>query len=132
MKETDLYRKMVNKLSPHGMILQRIEMDHVPDLFYRTYARDGWIEFKILNKYPIKSNIIKVPWRPGQMNWIKEYRVLNGTIFLFFYVENALLIFKGLNIKEQYSLSDIIHSSCYREFWKEVNWDRVYELLIKG
>lgn len=129
MKETQIYHKMKDKLSPMGVLLQRIEMDMVPDLFYRTYHKDGWIELKRIEKLPVRNPYIKVPFRPGQMNWIRIYRTLNGKIFLFFSIVNELFIFRGANIKERYTRKDLITFNCYRSLWNEVNWDQVYELL---
>lgn len=128
-----MYKKILNKFSRKKILLQRIETKEtgigVPDIFYRTWNQDGWIELKVLNKYPKRKNYIKVPFRLGQINWIKNYWILNGSIFLFLYIENALWIFKGDNIKEQYSELEIIKSTCYKAFWKDINWDNIYNLL---
>ncbi|MHA1302124.1 MAG: hypothetical protein ACTSPI_00280 [Candidatus Heimdallarchaeaceae archaeon] len=129
MKETKIYHKMRDKLSGKGMLLQRIEMDHVPDIFYRTWHQDGWIELKTLKSYPIRKTYVEVPFRPGQMNWIKTYCSLKGNMFLFFYIENSLWIFKKMNIKERYYINEIKKFSCYNALWKEVDWDNIYNLL---
>jgi len=134
MLEKTIRNKMIKEFKNEKILVQPIESSRtgtgILDVFYRTTNTDGWIEFKKLNKYPMK-NIIKVPWRPGQMNWIKKYRKLNGNVFLFFYIEDALWIFKGNNIKEQYSESYII-GSCYTEYWKNIDWDYIYKILNGG
>jgi len=129
MKETDMYHKLTNKLPTKGTLLQRIEMDRVPDIFYRTWMEDGWIELKVLNSYPKRSSIVKVPFRPGQLNWIKTYRILNGNVFLFFYIENSLWVFKGDTIREEYCETEMIELSCYKALWQDVDWDNIYKLL---
>jgi len=129
MKETKMYHKMVSKLSPKGILLQRIEMDRVPDIFYRTWMEDGWIELKVLKSYPVRKTYVEVPFRPGQLNWIRSYRVLNGNVFLFFYIENSLWIFKGDTIREKYQETEMIELSCYKVLWQDVDWDNIYKIL---
>lgn len=127
MKETRMYHKMRDKLTVKGTLIQRIEMDHVPDIFYRTWHRDGWIELKVLDQYREQNHI---PWRPGQMNWIRSYRTLNGNIFLFLYCDDKLWIFKGLGIQEHYYKSEMLkHASYISTSWKNTNWEQVYEIL---
>ncbi len=134
MQEKDIYKKMNNEFNKNKIFLQPIESGikgvGIPDIFYCASNCEGWIELKYISKYPIKrSSYIHIPFHPGQMNWIKRYRELNGNMFLFLYIENALWIFKDLNIKEHYTEDDLIKSSCYRRLWNEINWGEIYYLL---
>lgn len=128
MKETEMYAAMKKHLEPKVM-LQRIEMDHVPDVFYRTPDHDGWIENKVIRVHrPGKA--IKIPFRQGQMNWIRRYRTLNGLVFVFLHIDNALFILRGDSIKEVYPTeSELIRAACYYEHWGSINWEKVRGIL---
>ena len=85
MLEKDMRRLLKHKVSlemPH-MMLQRIESGGtgrgIPDFFFKTIYDEGWIELKEIT---ITSCRISVPWRPGQLPWIKKYAQLRGNIIL--------------------------------------------------
>ena len=127
VKETKMYHKMRDKLTYYGILLQRIEMDMVPDLFYRSWHQDGWIELKVVSRI---SDNIKIPFRPGQLNWIKGYKSLNGSVFLFLHYDDKLWIFTGKNIRNEYHKSELLRYSDYvSTHWKNTNWKSVYEIL---
>ena len=133
-KEKDIYKKMNKVFNRSRILLQPIESGikgiGIPDIFYRTFNCEGWIELKYISKFPImKKSLIRIPFQPGQMNWIKKYRALNGNIFLFLYIENSLWIFRGFRIKEYYTENDLIKSACYKRLWNEIDWDGIYALL---
>ena len=135
MLEKTIRKEMIKEFKNKEILIQPIESSRtgtgILDLFYRTINVDGWIEFKKLNKYPTKE-IIEVPWRPGQMNWIKRYRRLNGNVFLFFCIEDTLRIFRDFHIQEKYTKVEMFSLSCYTDLWKEIDWDKIYTILNKS
>jgi len=132
MTESDMYKTLKRKLDPLGILLQRIEIGAVgvgvPDVFYRTWNRDGWIEFKIAKRYP-NNPILRVPFRPGQLGWIHRYVKLHGTVFLFFLVEDDLWIFKNERIKEEYSLIDMGDLCLDVGKWRTIGGRETYNIL---
>jgi len=133
MLEKTIRNKMIKEFKNKKILIQPIESSRtgtgILDIFYRSIHKDGWIELKKLNQFPKRKNIIEVPWRPGQMNWIKKYRKFSTNIFLFLYIENTLYIFRGDGIKETYDSVELFTYPCYRDFWKEINWDYIYDIL---
>lgn len=136
MLEKTIRKEMIKRLPEDKILLQPIESGNtgigILDIFYRSLHQDGWIEFKVIKNYPKRSRFIKIPWRPGQMNWIRRYRELNGNVFLFLYIENALWILRDFCILKQYTEPKLLELSCYREFWKELNWNKIYAILNSG
>ena len=131
MKEKDVYKKMKEKFC-NQLFLQRIESRTglgIPDVHYCiSSSRAGWIELKVVKKFPKKGQI-KVPFRPGQLAWIRDYQRFSSKVFLFLYVENSLFVMRGTSIMPTYSRSNIHVASCYDAFWNKVDWIEVLSLL---
>ena len=133
MLEKTMRKEMITKMDKNKILLQPIESPAtgtgILDIFYRTNNADGWIELKVIDKCPVRKGIVKIPWRPGQMNWITRYLKLNGNVFLFLHIEKALWVFKDFHIQKEYSQSEIVKLSSYRDYWKEIDWDHIYNML---
>ncbi len=101
MKEKDTYLKLRCLLLPFPMQFQRVEYQRVPDLYFKTEHKEGWIELKDLKKL---TGTIRIPFRPGQFAWIQKQVRLNGTVYLFCTDENdSLWIFKNGCIRRNYT-----------------------------
>ena len=108
MTEHHMYLKMrellVTELRKKSILLQRIEQQRVPDLFYRNPWREGWVEFKIVDTRGLK---VKIPFRPGQFAWIKDYVLLGTNVLLFCIDMNAVLwIIENRDIEKEYTIVD--------------------------
>jgi hypothetical protein len=134
MKETELSRKIIKLLQFSGIFVQRIESPMtgvgIPDLFFRTTQTDGWIEFKVI-QHPIKleQKKIKIPFRPGQLNWIKNYVAMGGNAFLFISIDSSLFIFKNKNIERSYTQETFIKKAKYAQFLKDVDAEDIVGVL---
>ena len=134
MLESTIRKEMIKELPKKDILLQPIESSRtgvgILDMFYRSEHKDGWIELKCIKDYPKKPQVpIRIPWRPGQMNWIIDYRNLNGSVFLFLHIKNALWVFNGYCIKREYLDFEIIGLCSYKTYWKDVDWGHIYNLL---
>ena len=104
MTEHHMYLKMKELLKEKPIRIQRIEQQCVPDLFFRHKHGGGWIEFKIVDT---RGFNIKIPFRPGQFFWIKDYVLLGEQIYLFCIDMNAVLwIIRNRDIAQEYSIID--------------------------
>lgn len=132
MTESQLYAKLKTGLSSYKIKMTRIETGGmelgVPDIAYRTINQDGWIEMKIIPQY--SRGQIKVPFRPGQMGWIRSYRRLRGAIFLFLVIENDLCILSRHDIREVYNEDLFPVVSRFQIVGRSnVNWSHLYDTL---
>jgi hypothetical protein len=125
MKESEMYRTMNAHLGKK-MFLRRVECQGFPDLFYRSNDHEGWIEFKIGKR---KGNKIEIPFRPGQLSWIEDYRKRNGDIWLFVFLENGLWVFRRYSINPLYTEEDFIALTHYKGYWQNIRWSSIYLIL---
>jgi hypothetical protein len=110
MKESQMYRQLRHKVNDHVM-LQRIETRltvGVPDTFFKSMYSEGWIEFKEIKMKSKSIGDRKIPFRPGQYGWIKNYLSLNGNMILActFKDEKEWFFFKGYGILEVYTRNE--------------------------
>lgn len=99
MTEHKIYIKV--KLALPTILLQRIEYQRVPDIFFRSETQEGWIELKCL---PTITYKVTIPFRPGQFSWIRDYIRKGGTAYLFCSTPDQLLwIFKNKDIYRSYT-----------------------------
>jgi hypothetical protein len=76
--ETEIYQIYLKSLSPF-IEFTRIESgmtkNGIPDIYFlsETTRSHGWIELKIAEKTS-KIGVIKVPYRPGQINWLSRHK----------------------------------------------------------
>ena len=116
MTETEGRRWLLNRAKQGGWLYQPIESSvtgiGIPDGYFRTWKNDGWIELKSFNF--CGQGIKKVPFRPGQFNWLQRHTLLGGNSFLFiFYTVKVasgnhvcICVFKDKNIKQEYVYED--------------------------
>ena len=126
MTEHHMYLRVKELLQKESIMLQRIEQQRVPDLFFRMPEREGWIEFKVIDTNGFK---VKIPFRPGQFAWIKEYTELGGNILLFCIDMNAVLwITKNCYIVKEYTIVDF---KCLANpiFWADLTASILFNIL---
>ena len=77
----------------------------IPDMHLRSFTADWWVELK--RQEGALTEPIEVPWRPGQLTWLKNHEAMGG--------HSALILTRGFwfyiilhtsNMKEQYSTLD--------------------------
>ena len=75
-KESKIY-KVIKKKCPRTKVY-RIEnaIDvGMPDMHYINENTFGWIEAKQITLPKKESTLIKIPFRPAQLEWIRQYRM---------------------------------------------------------
>jgi hypothetical protein len=129
MKESLLYKKLKIGLENfnRNILFQRIESGAtglgIPDIFYRTLSKDGWIELKELQ---VTSNSVTIPFRPGQRGWLLNYCKLGGLGFVFGTIGNELYILSGYNIEKKYSINNFHKNSLYLLIW---NFSTIFDVM---
>lgn len=103
MTETQM-RTIIKRQFGMHMLIQRIESGGtcagIPDLF--VYADEpAWVELKILKAR-------KVPFRPGQFNWLTDYHDRGGLSLLICYRPQDMYwyVFQGEHIQRSYNAAD--------------------------
>lgn len=110
MTEADGRRWIRHRAEREGWLYQPIESAMtglgIPDGFFRTDACEGWIELKRLTKI---TDVVAIPFRPNQLQWLMRYHGLGGRAFLFvFYAVQlsheveSLAVFRGEYIHKTY------------------------------
>jgi|WetSurMetagenome_2_1015567.scaffolds.fasta_scaffold419935_2 hypothetical protein len=100
-----LYMHLDPHIKRHTLMLERIETGAVrlgvPDLYFTTKAKRGWMELKIID---LDRTPIVVDFRPGQYAWLTRHVVCGGCSLLMTYEPNMdiLTIHEGVNICQQY------------------------------
>ena len=112
MLEQDLRKKIESLLDGHVM-LQRIEFPRVPDLFFQSPRKNGWIEFKIWE--PERD----VPFRPGQLSWIRACVANGGNVMLMAYSPRYGRLYCAWNnqIAERYTAQELTLLSSLDYAW---------------
>ena len=115
---------------PH-ILIQRIETGSVgigvPDFYFKTIYNGGWIELKEIKGNVSRETIIKIPFQPGQFNWIKRYISLNGNMILICSIDKIWHCFKGDYIREEYVWEDFhIYGQEYGEV-TTINFQRLLQ-----
>ncbi len=87
MNELLMARIFQPKLKNMDVNFHRIETGRtcvgIPDWYLRTQCIDIWIEAKELKSWPKKASTrITIPFQPGQYNWIRRHKKLNGKVLL--------------------------------------------------
>ena len=98
-----------------SILIQRIETGStgigVPDFYFKTIYNEGWIELKEIKGNTSREAIIKIPYQPGQYNWLKNYNALNGNAILICSIDKVWYCFKGDYIQQSYIWKDF-HTLC--------------------
>lgn len=107
MKENLMRKQLIRELPM--LFVQSIETGTtalgIPDLFFfdRETKRVGWIELKQIDDF---AEPVKVPFRPGQYNWLRSYVQMGGTAYLICTSKSTdefWYVFAGPNIKLSYA-----------------------------
>jgi len=119
MKETEIYAKLRILFVRNKCLVQRIESGTtglgIPDIFFRTNDSEGWIELKEIFWPSKETTSIKIPFRPGQYPWLKQYTSLNGKAFLIcsLYGKTNIFIFLGRSIFKEYTQKEFLRKAYY-------------------
>ncbi len=116
MLEKDMRRLLKHKFSveiPHA-VFQPIESGGtgigIPDFFFRTLYKEGWIELKEVEL--TSHGIIVIHYRPGQLRWMRDYTRANGNMILLATYKKSIytigwesiwIAIKGRNILDKYT-----------------------------
>jgi hypothetical protein len=57
---------------PLGVLFHRVEQARMPDVHFRSYRSEGWLELKRGNR-SLRERKVRLPFRPGQLVWAKRY-----------------------------------------------------------
>ncbi len=133
--EAQLVKHIKTRLFKLGrnIMFQKIESGGtslgIPDVYYRTYKGGGWIEFKT-GLWPKKlSTTIEPKYRPGQLKWLNHNSRLNGKSFLIIQFDEEIFVFKGNNIRKEYTQEMFIRHASYKFNWSDVFEYTLYNLL---
>ena len=120
MSEATLWRYLRDGLRPLRVDMQRHEdlaAVGVPDVSYGARGVQGWIELKHMAKFT--RNGVKIPWRPGQREWLQRRGAVGGRCWLLVRVEkdNFLFNYEGLPLLDtKYDRQDF-------ELWSALHWE---------
>ncbi len=130
-KEMRRLLKYYSKKQIPNILMQRIESGStgigIPDFYFKTTKEEGWIELKEIKGNVSREAIIRIPYRPGQYNWLRNYTQLNGNAILICSIDKAWYCFKGDYIQETYIYEDL-HTFCqqFREV-SELNFPHLLQ-----
>ncbi len=126
MLEKEMRRQLKYKMTlemPH-VLMQPIESGKtglgIPDIYFKTMFHEGWIELKEI--IITSADRIAIPFRPGQLPWIRRYIRLGGNIILLMTYkkslytmgwENLWIAVKGANIMSVYNSSKELDAAAY-------------------
>lgn len=136
MREATLWRYLRDGLRPLRVDLSRHEdmaEVGVPDVSYGARGVNGWIELKHVKKWT--RNGVKVPWRPGQREWLMQRGRQGGRCWLLIRVgrSNYLFAWNALppNDHTRWSQQEY-DQSCHAQ-WDVGDgiWSELLEVLTK-
>jgi len=111
MKESIMWNKLKDNYKSTEVFLQRVEMTHFPDIYFRTKENEGWIELK---QIPKLTESITIPFRPGQLSWLMRYLSMGGNANMLVSINDIdVFLFKDERIRMTYLRSNIFHLSAY-------------------
>jgi hypothetical protein len=105
MKESTIYKRIKDTFFEAGILCQRIESGStasgIPDMFIQCPFFNAWVELKQVTP---KKDIFSMPWRPGQMAWIKKYKAFGSNFALICAINDV--IYFTLEVKQKYIVED--------------------------
>lgn len=117
IKEKEIYKWLKTYNGPIKINLHRIESGGtelgIPDIYFESYNKTGWIESK-RTIWPIRETTpIKIKFQPGQLNFINNHNILTGLEFseaFLIVVDNykRFWMVRALNIREEYRQKEFI------------------------
>ena len=82
MKEVEMGKELVKRfdgIARFTRIESRETGRSIPDYQVRSRTADWWVELKrITEQHICSSGKINIPWRGGQLQWMKEHDKYNG------------------------------------------------------
>ena len=130
MLERDIRRLIVAKARPHCLVTAVESSDtggKMPDLFIRSSFLSWWVELK---QIPTPGR--KIPWRPGQENWIRRYRQLSGSFALVLAIKEELFVFKFSGKQSEKELPPKFGDISSARFYATLTgWSGYYKYLPK-
>lgn len=103
MTESEFYQRYVKSiLESKGISFSRVEQARMPDIFCIKNGVVFWIELKVS---PVSKYTVRPDWRPGQLSWIRQYRLNGGRVALGLRVNHTTYF---LEARESYTVSDLM------------------------
>lgn len=92
----DWFHRRVGHLVHMTRVENRVSRD-TPDLFVAFPAWQGWIEFKVLSKFPARPTTpIRIPgWTTGQRYWAQRHTYSGGRVALMIEIEGSIFLWPG-------------------------------------
>ena len=141
MNEAEGRQWLFKLLKNEPIILQRIESEStgigIPDIFFRTPFLDGWIELKQVKGDYTKKQIVTIPWRKGQFEWMRRYIGMGGHGLLFVFFETTpgyktLAVFEKDNVRKTYTPSDTWYQSLLFMDIKRANPSNILSVFTRN
>jgi len=100
MTEKQIFKNLANIMSLHGGQLYRMENRigiGTPDTHYSfDQGNSGWVELKQISKQIKNRKKVTVPYRPGQIGWLKKY---NGRKYVLLYMDEMYYLLTSFQRK---------------------------------
>ena len=103
----DWFHRKVGHMVHMTRIENRVSRD-TPDLFVAYPEWQGWIEFKVLSKFPIRPTTpIRIPgWTTGQRYWAQRQIAAGGRVALMIEVDGAIVLWRGNTAPDEWTLDE--------------------------
>jgi len=135
--EKDILHALQNGMKDRPIEFESVENGNgigFPDVIVKG-AVLSFIELKKIDAFPKRATTeIKIPFRPGQIAWIKRFlKLTKGTdVLLMLLIADKFFIFKNENIKEIYSFSELETCCVYFDVFKDIDFEKIYIILMQG
>jgi len=103
----DWFHRKVGHMVHMTRIENRVSRD-TPDLFIAYPEWQGWIEFKVLSKFPTRATTpIRIPgWTTGQRYWAQRQIAAGGRVALLIEVDGAIVLWRGNTAPDEWTLEE--------------------------
>jgi hypothetical protein len=137
MLETKMHARFKMIMKGTSVKLYRIENSvgrSIPDILFFSPLSIGFIEYKRIDNFKFTKDLIKIPFRPGQYEWINKFRNITsiGSIFLMLTLDNTFYIYKNLMIQRTYTKETLISKACFISLSKNLRENRLILANIFG
>ena len=110
----DWFHRKVGHMVHMTRIENRVSRD-TPDLFIAYPEWQGWIEFKVLSKFPTRPTTpIRIPgWTTGQRYWAQRQISAGGRVVLLIEVDGAIVLWRGNTTPDEWTLDEWRHKAIW-------------------
>lgn len=138
MIESKMHATLKRKLKGLPVQLSSIEtgstVSGFPDIHLRTEKKDILIELKRIDTYKDFSTLqptalIRIPFRPGQLPYIKKRVQLNGPCFVVLTINDRWFFIPGAAVQESYRVQELYEVSGSVENSRKFNGETLLNIL---